>query len=84
MLLEEKKSFCTIRESNPRQTLGKRLCYHYTNGATGQVNNFGEKGVAPFGNRTRGKRLEGVYVTTTPMVLKTLVFAHLRGNCFDI
>ena len=24
---------------------------------------------APFGNRTRGKRLEGVYVTTTPMVL---------------
>ena len=21
-----------MRESNPRQTLGKRLCYHYTNG----------------------------------------------------
>ena len=34
---------------------------------------------APFGNRTRGKRLEGVYVTTTPMVLMTCVFAHFES-----
>jgi hypothetical protein len=32
---------------------------------------------APFGNRTRGKRLEGVYVTTTPMVLKACASTHL-------
>ena len=24
---------CAMRESNPRLTLGKRQCYHYTNGA---------------------------------------------------
>ena len=28
---------------------------------------------APTGNRTQGKRLEGVYVTTTPLVLYLLM-----------
>lgn len=27
------KNHCTIGESNPGQVLGRRLCYHYTNGA---------------------------------------------------
>ena len=27
------KKECTNRESNPGQTLGRRLCYHYTIGA---------------------------------------------------
>eukprot|EP00978_Attheya_sp_CCMP212_P029067 scaffold102168_cov24-Attheya_sp.AAC.1 len=25
--------FCTLRKSNPRQMLGRHLCYHYTKGA---------------------------------------------------
>ena len=29
----QKEGRCTNRESNPGQTLGRRLCYHYTIGA---------------------------------------------------
>ena len=36
--------------------------------------------VAPTGNRTQGKRLEGVYVTTTPLVLKRQIIFGRSSN----
>ena len=35
--MPQRKSECTIRESNPGQLLGRQLCYHYTNGAIPEV-----------------------------------------------
>ena len=34
MRVIKKKIVCTNRESNPGQVLGRRLCYHYTIGAS--------------------------------------------------